>query len=167
MIKKCDHPGCPKAGTCRAPKNRELRDYWFFCQEHAAEYNKNWNYYANMSPQEINAEWERETFGTADVDRQQKNHDARDYAKFIDDFLSGRDRFDQLGKNRPAPSPTVMGALKLFDLNVTVGLREISARYRKLAKKYHPDTGGTTSDAEKFAKISAAYDILKKHFGKK
>ena len=63
MIKKCDKPGCTKAGTCRAPKSLDLREYWFFCQEHAAEYNKNWNYYADMSPEEIEADWERQTFG--------------------------------------------------------------------------------------------------------
>ena len=56
MIKKCDKPGCGKAGTCRAPKSRDLKDYWFFCQEHAAEYNKNWNYYADMTPDEIEAD---------------------------------------------------------------------------------------------------------------
>ena len=63
MIKKCDKPGCTRAGTCRAPKNRELKDYWWFCKEHAAEYNKNWNYYAGMTPDEIEADWETQTFG--------------------------------------------------------------------------------------------------------
>ena len=43
MIQKCEHAGCTKAGTCRAPKDRTLREYWHFCTEHAAEYNKNWN----------------------------------------------------------------------------------------------------------------------------
>ena len=69
MIKKCDKPGCTKAGTCRAPKSRDLKDYWFFCQEHAAEYNKNWNFYANMTPEEIEADWERQTFGQALKDK--------------------------------------------------------------------------------------------------
>ena len=27
MIRKCDKPGCTKAGTCRAPKSRDLKDY--------------------------------------------------------------------------------------------------------------------------------------------
>jgi hypothetical protein len=58
MIKKCDKPGCGKAGTCRAPKSRDLKEYWFFCTEHAAEYNKNWNYYADMTPDEIEEDWE-------------------------------------------------------------------------------------------------------------
>lgn len=58
---KCEHPGCTNAGTCRAPKTRDLSEYWCFCKEHAAEYNKNWNYYANMSPNEIDTALKQET----------------------------------------------------------------------------------------------------------
>ena len=81
MITKCDHPGCTKAGTCRAPKNRDLREYWHFCPEHAAEYNKNWNYYADMTHDEINDEWERETFGIADKDIKQANKNKQEFSK--------------------------------------------------------------------------------------
>ncbi len=166
MIKKCDHAGCTKAGTCRAPKTRDLKEYWFFCQEHAAEYNKNWNYYANMTPNEIEAEWERETFGAPLKDKKTANADAADYAKFINDFLTGRTSFDRAPR-RALPGP-VMSALKTLDLPVTATLRDAAARYRTLAKKYHPDTADDKkSAADKFAKIAAAYEILKKHFGKK
>lgn len=62
---KCDYPGCNNAGTCRAPKTRDLKEYWLFCTEHAKSYNEHWNYYANMSPEEIEAEWKQEvSFGT-------------------------------------------------------------------------------------------------------
>ena len=45
---------------------------------------------------------------------------------------------------------------------------EIKSAYRRLAKKYHPDTATDKKNAAvEFSKISAAYDILKKHFGKK
>ena len=87
MITKCEHPGCTKAGTCRAPKTRDLKEYWWFCKEHAAEYNKNWNYYANMTPDEIDAEWERETFGIADKDKEKANKDEADYINFLNDFF--------------------------------------------------------------------------------
>lgn len=167
MIKKCDHSGCTKAGTCRAPKTRDLKEYWFFCQEHAAEYNKNWNYYANMTPGEIEAEWERETFGAPLKDKNSANADAADYAKFINDFLTGRVSFDNASTRRTLPGP-VMTALKTLDLPVTATLREVGARYRALAKKYHPDMAADKkSAADKFAKIADAYETLKKHFAKK
>ena len=43
---------------------------------------------------------------------------------------------------------------------------EVKRAYRTLAKKYHPDTGGTANTSE-FTKVNNAYQILKKHFGKK
>ena len=41
----CDHPGCNKAGEYRAPKDRNLKEYYWFCLEHVQEYNAKWNYY--------------------------------------------------------------------------------------------------------------------------
>ena len=166
MIKKCDHVGCTKAGVCRAPKNRDLRDYWFFCKEHAAEYNKNWNYYADMSPEEIEADWERQTFGTASRDTKTANQDAADYANFLNDFLMGRAKFDRTPRKRATPSH-IISALETLGLSISASWREVSARYRALAKKYHPDTAtDKNSAAEKFTQITAAYNTLKKHFGK-
>lgn len=167
MIRKCDHPGCTLAGTCRAPKSRDLKEYWFFCKDHAAEYNKNWNYYADMSPDEIEADWERQTFGAPLKDKKAANDEAADYAKFINDFITGRGAFDRVAPRSKLPGP-VMSALKVFDLSLTASWREVGARYRALAKKYHPDTAADKkSAAAEFARISAAYDVLKKHFGKK
>lgn len=169
MIKKCDHPGCTKAGICRAPKTRDLRDYWWFCREHAAEYNKNWNYYAGMTPEEIEEDWERQTFGSPLKDKKQAEQDNKDYINFLNDFITGRSTFDKTPPRKSTLPTSVSAALKTFELPLSASWREISARYRSLAKKYHPDTA--TSDkntaAENFSKISAAYDILKKHFGKK
>ena len=168
MIKKCDHPGCTKAGTCRAPKTRDLREYWWFCREHAAEYNKNWNYYAGMTPDEIEADWEAQTFGAPLKDKDAANRDATDYMKFINDFITGRNAFDRTPPKSTNNMPrTVVSALKVFGLPITASWREISARYRALAKQHHPDTAKHKNAAAEFARISAAYDVLKKHFGKK
>lgn len=167
MIRKCDHPGCTKAGTCRAPKSRDLREYWMFCKEHAAEYNKNWNYYADMSPEEIEADWERQTFGAALKDKEQANKEQTDYVNFLNDFITGRDTFDKMPAKRSLPG-TVSSAFRLFGLSITATWREISAKYRVLAKQYHPDTAiNKESATTEFAKITAAYETLKKHFGKK
>lgn len=169
MIKKCDHPGCTKAGTCRAPKTRDLKEYWWFCKEHAAEYNKNWNYYAGMSPEEIEEDWERQTFGAPLKDSKQAEKDNADYINFLNDFISGRATFDKVPPRKATVPSRVVSALKVFELPISASWREVSARYRALAKKYHPDTatGNKSSASEIFTKISDAYDILKKHFGKK
>lgn len=166
MIQKCEHAGCTKAGTCRAPKDRTLREYWHFCTEHAAEYNKNWNYYEGMSPEEIEADWESQTFG-APLNSKTKSHiDAADYAKFINDFLTGRDSFDH-APQKPKIASNIVSAFKKFDLPITASWREVATRYRVLAKKYHPDTAHNKDSAtSEFTAITAAYETLKKHFGK-
>ena len=162
MIKKCEFPGCTRAGTCRAPKSRDLREYWNFCPEHAAEYNKNWNYYADMTDEEIEQDWEEQTFGKS---TKRTKQDTDDYIKFLNDFISGRSTFDKMPPKKSLPSETV-SAFKILDLPITASWREIGARYRALAKKYHPDTAADSASSANFAQISSAYQTLKRHFGK-
>ena len=165
MITKCDHPGCTKAGICRAPKTRDLKEYWWFCKEHAAEYNKNWNYYSNMTPDEIDAEWERETFGIAEKDKAKNNESEKEYINFLNDFLTGRNTFDKMPVKKTVPSQ-IVSALRTLELPISASWREIGAKYRSLAKKYHPDTAKDKSSTAEFTKITNAYETLKKHFKK-
>jgi hypothetical protein len=162
MIKKCDFPGCTKAGTCRAPKTRDLKEYWFFCQEHAAEYNKNWNYYADMSPEEIEEDWEQQTFGAS---TKRSKQDSADYIKFLNDFITGRDTFDKMPPKKSLPS-AIVSAFKTLDLPITASWHEIGTKYRALAKKHHPDIASGDTSGTEFARISSAYQTLKRHFGK-
>ncbi|MDR0804018.1 MAG: DnaJ domain-containing protein [Rickettsiales bacterium] len=148
MIGKCDHPGCDKAGTCRAPKSRELNAYWHFCRAHAAEYNKNWNYYRNMTAAEIEIEWESETFG-----EKLKADPAAAHA-----FITGR-----MPAQKSMP-PAVADAYKVLELPATATLAAARAAYRRLAKLHHPDAGG---DADKFTKITAAFGTVKTFLEKK
>lgn len=167
MIRKCDHPNCTKAGICRAPKSRDLKEYWFFCQEHAAEYNKNWNYYANMTPDEIEDDWECQTFGAPLKDKETASADAKNYEQFINDFITGRSKFDRIPAKSKLPT-NVVGALKVFGLGISATWREVGVKYRAMAKLYHPDTATDKKNAAtEFARISTAYEILKKHYGKK
>ncbi|MBN1325129.1 MAG: J domain-containing protein [Alphaproteobacteria bacterium] len=166
MIKKCDHTGCDKAGTCRAPKSRDLKDYWFFCQDHASDYNKNWNFYSNMTPEEIEADWEKQTFGAPLKDKEKANKDSADYANFINDFLTGRSKFDNVTSKKSLPSK-IISALKVLDLPITITWRDIGTKYRMLAKKYHPDTSKQKKNTStEFAKINEAYKTLEIYYKK-
>nr|MBA3730430.1 molecular chaperone DnaJ [Sphingomonas sp.] len=51
-IRLCDREGCNAAGDRPAPKAPNKPDRWMFCEAHAAEYNKGWNYFAGLSPEE-------------------------------------------------------------------------------------------------------------------
>jgi hypothetical protein len=167
MIQKCDFKGCDKAGICRAPKSRDLREYFHFCRDHAAEYNKNWNYYANMTPEEMDADWERDVFGYSDRDKSATAAKTAEYLKFLDDFIKGRAPIRD-SKKKETISPAA-AALKNLALGPTASWRDVQIQYRKLAKMYHPDTARNLNDksaAEKFAHLSASYTLLQKHFKK-
>ena len=57
----CDHIGCGRAGSHRAPKGRSHEgQFWHFCFEHAAAYNRRWNYFEGMSDAELAAYQARE-----------------------------------------------------------------------------------------------------------
>ena len=147
IVKKCEHKNCSKAGTYKCPKDRFLKNYWHFCQEHAAEYNKNWNYYAGMTPEEINKEWEKDLFGTKDSNS----------PGFI------------FAHKKQTPKKTiplsVKKALSVFNLTSKDNWDKIQNKYRAFAKSLHPDTAKST-DPSKFVKVSSAYQILKKFFNK-
>src|SRR6476660_8269243 len=51
-LRLCDREGCSEIGDRPAPKAPHSRERWPFCEAHAAEYNKNWNYFAGLSPEE-------------------------------------------------------------------------------------------------------------------
>src|SRR6476469_765322 len=51
-VRLCDRVGCSEVGDRPAPKAPHGKDRWYFCEAHAAEYNKNWNYFAGLSPEE-------------------------------------------------------------------------------------------------------------------
>ena len=51
-LRLCDREGCGETGDRPAPKAPHSKERWYFCEAHAAEYNKNWNYFAGLSPEE-------------------------------------------------------------------------------------------------------------------
>lgn len=49
----------------------------------------------------------------------------------------------------------------LLEVPPTASIEDIKKAYRRLAKKWHPDTnGGSTEAADMFKKVKAAYDCL-------
>src|SRR5689334_4315199 len=82
----CDQSGCRLPATAKAPKSRHLmNDHYWFCQKHAAEYNKSWDFFQGMSEGEIRKEQEdRLTGGRPTWDMRASNRSreaASDYAK--------------------------------------------------------------------------------------
>ena len=54
-VRTCDRHGCTAVGDRPAPKAPNSRERWYFCEMHAGEYNRNWDYFEGLSPEEAAA----------------------------------------------------------------------------------------------------------------
>src|ERR1700754_1314377 len=52
QVRMCDRDGCDRPGDCPAPKSPNSPERWWFCRDHAAEYNRGWNYFAGLSEED-------------------------------------------------------------------------------------------------------------------
>lgn len=172
----CDHPGCREGGEHRAPKGREkLNDYYWFCLDHVRDYNKSWDFYAGMSQDEIerhvrqDTTWQRPSWPMGDW----RTHERRTRDKvFNGGFAFGADWTGEEGEarrsgpTRPKARTPEEEALMALELPPDADFATIKARYRQLAKQYHPDANGGAKEAEERLKsINQAYTTLKAAFG--
>jgi len=171
-VRRCDAPGCREEGLHRAPKSRDaLGDYFWFCLEHVREYNKSWNYYADMSEPEIEREirrsttWDRPTwpFGTRDgrASRSQAYHRFNDRFGVFDEDDEGT--AENREKRGPAGNTAEAKAFRTLGLEPPVTLDGLKRRYKELVKIHHPDANGGSKDAEeRLKRINEAYAILRR-----
>src|SRR3546814_19033539 len=51
-MRLCDRHGCTNPGNCPAPKSPNSPDRWYFCEAHAAEYNRGGDYFEGPSAED-------------------------------------------------------------------------------------------------------------------
>ncbi len=175
----CDWPGCPRAGAAKAPKSRDLPgEYYWFCQPHAGEYNKNWDFFAGMSEGEIRRRQEDEKFtGGRPTWQFKASRFSREAASFTAKMGTGEGYADPLGifrarkaasEPRAAAQGRLLGkierqALGDLDLDENADKAKIRARYKELVKRCHPDSnGGDRSAEDKLQRVLKAYKTLQK-----
>jgi hypothetical protein len=173
----CDHPGCRTAATARAPKSRDmLNEHYWFCQPHAAEYNRNWDFFAGMSEGEIRKRQQDEMFTggrpTWEMRASKNSREAASTAAKTGKAEGYRDPFNLFGKGgaRPAPEPEApklgkieRNALAELDLEAGVTGPQIRARYTDLVRRLHPDAnGGDRAGEHRLQKVIRAYQALRK-----
>ena len=140
-MRLCDREGCDAPGNCPAPKAPNSPDRWHFCESHAAEYNRGWNYFEGLTAEQAA---EREA-----AERQA----ASGYAE--------TSHYSWGGPGDGSRSRDEMRALTTLQLDPDADLAAIKAAYRKLAKANHPDTNpGDAEAAVRFQAVKAAYEIL-------
>lgn len=165
--KACDFPGCDQPGLYKAPKSRDrLQEYYWFCQEHARLYNANWDYLAGLSSEAIEAHirhaavWERPTwpFGSARYGVQGDQGKAARSAR-----ASCASNARRSSQEDPFSTQAACDALAVLGLAPPLPFSRIKARYRLLAKQYHPDANpGNAKAEETFKAIQQAFAFLRK-----
>lgn len=141
-VRLCDFHGCTDKADFPAPKSPHSDAKWWFCQSHAGEYNRSWNFFEGMSASEAKK--------TEDAERRT----GKGFAQADTYGWAGAEGGDGLtGLEREA--------LEVLQLDQEASAGEIKAKYRALAKKYHPDHNQNDKDAETmFQRVRAAYEAL-------
>jgi hypothetical protein len=178
----CEWPECRAPATARAPRSREqLESHYHFCQAHAGEYNKRWNFFEGMSESEQQKFREDAQTGHRPTWQFKASRLSREAAAFAAKFGSGAtgkgagayaDAFNMFGGGgadaRPVREMRSLGrlearALSELDLEISADGAAIRARYLDLVKRFHPDTnGGDRSTEAKLQRVIKAYKTLQK-----
>jgi curved DNA-binding protein CbpA len=166
----CDHPGCREAASTRAPKSRDLlAEHYWFCQPHAAQYNRSWNFFAGLSEEEIEARIADDSVTggrpTWPLKASKNSREAASRGFFRDPFglfAGGAQERERKARERGL-GRLELQALADLDLEVGVEGPAIRTRYAELVKRCHPDANGGDRSAEhKLQRVIRAYKTLRK-----
>ena len=142
-VRLCDRHGCEQPGDRPAPKAPNSPDRWYFCEGHAAEYNKNWNYFEGLDT------------ATAEEREQTETRGANGYRH--------SSHWSWGGPGDGSRSRDEMRALDALELESDASFADVKASYRRLAKANHPDLKPNDAEAAAtFQKVQAAYEVLRK-----
>ena len=161
----CEWDKCSKTAMYKAPVEKDnSKKFRLFCLEHIKIFNKNWNYFSDMSENEIeyfiksDLTWHKPTksfgssenffnilWGNALEDKHNifKNSNHKDFKRTN---LSEKDRY----------------ALEILGLKCETKWSDIQKKFKTLVKKYHPDKNhGSKKYEDILKKVTLAYSQLK------
>ena len=166
---RCCAPGCREPGEFRAPLVPGDFDgpgtWQLFCLEHVREHNARYNFFAGMTPDEIEAAqspiagWERATRAFAGADR------GPAWCDFADplDAISARFRPESRRQTVDRFTAGERHALGVMGLRDEVDLHMVRKRYSELVRRYHPDrNGGDRSHERQLGEVIEAYQTLRR-----
>lgn len=151
----CDARGCFCPGAHRAPRSRYPEDgYFWFCQRHARQYNRAWNYFRGMSEAEIEAAYRAECAGAQ--------------AGWRGNRFRGAGNRHWHGAKRPAmfraPGLVARRAFAILGLAPGAGPVQVRRRFCSLVKRLHPDSnGGRSANPERLRAVLWAWRQLQEH----
>jgi hypothetical protein len=173
--KHCAVPGCPEPGEFRAPLTAPTFDgpgaWQWLCLEHVRQHNARYNYFAGMSPEEIEAAqspiagWERSTRAFAQAGGGDPAPAWRDFSDPLE-AIRGRFGRGRTGAGAPTEQSRFSGpekaALGVLGLGGDADLAAVRKAYSVLVRRYHPDrNGGDRTHEAKLRNVIDAWQTLK------
>ena len=172
----CDHPGCRAPASAKAPKSRDmLNEHYWFCQPHAAEYNKSWDFFAGMSEKQVAEAQAARAYGDRPTWQFKASKFSRESASFSAKAGTGQGYADPFGifgaakarseAQAPARRLGKLERIAFADLDLSEDAEgpQIRARYAELVKRCHPDANGGDRSAEaRLQRVIKAYKTLQK-----
>jgi hypothetical protein len=178
--RRCERPGCERAGAFRAPKSPDhLDEFRWFCMDHVREYNLKWNFFETATDADLERQfaadrvWERPTrpFGeTVGRTGPQPHAEGRAWQRFgYDDpmELLGNNATLNPGQRATKPRlrqlpPTERRAVEILEALDSQSKSEIRRQYKALVKDLHPDmNGGRRDDEARLAEVVWAWEQIK------
>ena len=141
-VRICDRHLCTEKGDCPAPKSPNSKDRWYFCQKHAAEYNRNWDYFEGLDKEEA---------------EERARAEQRDNAGF-----SEAAHYGWGGSGDGTRSRDELRALEVLGLETDAEFEDVKKAWRARAKELHPDVRpGDEEAAKAFQACQLAYEVLR------
>ena len=166
----CDWNKCNKIGLYKAPVEKDnSKKFRLLCLEHIKEFNKSWNYFADMSDREIenfvksDLTWHKPTksFGSSE------NFFRILWLNALEDKTGIFSESDRTNFKKSKLTDKDIDALKVLGLKSDTNWSDIQKKFKTLVKKYHPDKNrGSKKYEDILKKITLAYSQLKMRVNK-
>ena len=141
-VRICDRHNCEEPGDCPAPKSPNSPERWYFCRQHAADYNRRWDYFEGLDKEEAAA---------------RASAEGRENAGYAEAAHYG-----WASSGDGSRSVDEMRALDVLGLEADADFETIRKAWRAKAKEVHPDVRpGDKEAAKAFHALSLAYEVLR------
>jgi len=176
---RCEWPGCEAAGNHRAPKGKDREnEYWRFCLDHVREYNHSYNFFKDMTQEDV-ARYQKDALtghrptwklGERGAGTRRPGMRGRFKLEEADDAFgvlgSGSRYGDPAAQAAAERRRTVHNAARKafgeLGLEIDADKVQIKAKFKELVKRHHPDlNGGDRSYEDRLREIIIAYNYLK------
>lgn len=174
----CAFQGCDKPGKHKAPiQGEDTKNYTFFCLEHVQEYNKNYNFFDDLS-EDIKQKFlhtktteefipvSKLSLGETQIDLAYNTirSGSATYQRRVGNNIKLYGTNNSKAKQQRKLTALEMQAFAILDLPYNANCDDIKIKYKALVKANHPDANkGDRSYEERFNAILTAYKQLKKN----